>query len=350
MEKNREDLYQSLFAQVSNTALVPYEGAVPNGNRIVIKRECDLPYGSHYDRVFLYLYYHYEQAGLIKPGCKVLETTSGSAGVSFAGLGKDLGYECFVAIPEGGEKARENAILEHLPDKSHLLFTSAPKYISGFPGFVKRYLVTNRDVFYLNHSMGALIEGSREYSNNDITLEALGHIGTEVSGEGIDCFVPAVGNGSNILGIGRVLKPSVQIVAYETFQAAVAYDLKYPGRYKELFGINPGTLSRHKLPGTSFNDIDFPHIRNAVKEGMIDEVVLVSDRETDEEYKELVENNDTPSPLPHWDTDLEEISDLGRTTKAGLAVALQLAENVRDQKILVIGYDKAERYDPVALD
>jgi len=352
MEKSRAELYQSLFEQVANTPLIPYEGHVPNGNRIVIKRECDLPYGSHYDRVFLHLFHHYEQAGKIKPGNKVFETTSGSAGVSFAGLGKDLGYECFVAIPEGGDRARENAILEYLPDQSHLVLTPAKDGMGGLPRFLKRYLVKNKDQFFLNHSMGKPDKGSRIPSNNETTLVALENIGREVSNEQIDCFVSAVGNGSNLLGIGRVLKPKVSVVAYETFQAAVAYDLKYPDRYASQFGINPGTLSRHKLPGTSFNGIVFPHIRNAAKEGIIDEVVLVSDGQTDREYEGLTticNAQFSPISLPHWDADIGQTGDLGRTTKAGLAVALSVAEKLRDKNILVIGYDKDERYDQVVL-
>ncbi len=351
MEKGRQELYQTLFAEVANTPLVSYEGYVPNDNKIVIKRECDLPYGSHYDRVFLHLYHHYEHEGLIEPGCKVLETTSGSAGVSFAGLGKALGYECFVAIPAGGEKAREKAILEYLPDQEHLLFTPEEKYLTGFPGFVKRYLVKNRDVLYLNHSRGNPVKGSRELSNNDVTLKALGRIAEEVSEE-VDYFLPAVGNGSSVLGVGRLLKPRTQVVAYETFQSAVTYELKHPGQYKIKYGLDPGTLSRHKLPGTSYNGIEFPHITNAVDGGFVDEVVLVSDRTTDQEFLSLTRSyNELSSPefLPHWDVDIIHAGDLGRTTKAGLAVALQLAEKVRDKNILVIGYDKAERYDPIAL-
>ena len=57
-----------------------------------MKRECDNPFGSHYDMVYLALYRHYEESGKIRPGDKVLETTSGAAGVSFAGIGKELGF------------------------------------------------------------------------------------------------------------------------------------------------------------------------------------------------------------------------------------------------------------------
>src|SRR5262249_1553559 len=134
-----------------NTPLIGFSGEVPNQNRIWFKLECDNPWGSHYDRVYRKLFRHFEEQGLLQPGQTVLETTSGTAGVSFAAIGRELGYKCIVAIPEGGEKARENAITA---EGAELIFTPADQYVSGFPRFLKRYLVKNRNVAFLNHSMG----------------------------------------------------------------------------------------------------------------------------------------------------------------------------------------------------
>ena len=105
------ELYGELEKRIGRTPLVKFLGEVPNENAIYIKRECDNPFGSHYDRVYLELFRHHEDSGNIQPGNKVLETTTGAAGVSFAGIGKKLGYDCYVALPAGGEKAREDAIL-----------------------------------------------------------------------------------------------------------------------------------------------------------------------------------------------------------------------------------------------
>ena len=343
MQKEREQLYQTLFKEAANTPIVQYEGNVPNGNRILIKRECDNPYGSHYDRVFPHLFYNAEHQGLIKPDQKVLETTSGSAGASFAAYGARLGYECLVAIPKGGEKAREEAILEHLVSKDHLIYTSADSYISGFPDFVRSFLAKNenKDVYFLNHSMGA------RGTNNEVTLKSLEVIADEVAHEDIDYFIPAVGNGSNILGIGRklkILKPSLNIVAFESFQSATAHSRLKPGVYQEVFGIAPGSLPRHQLPGTSFKGIHFPHIENAISSGLLMDVALVSDQKTDNHYKNLNAKGDL-SYLPHWDCEMGQTDNLGRTTRAGLAVALNLAEKIQEQTILIIGYDRSNRYD-----
>lgn len=343
MNTQRGQLYRELQERIGKTPLVEYTGEIPNGNKVWIKRECDNPFGSHYDRVYLALFQHYEKQGKIKPGDKVLETTSGSAGVSFAGIGRILGYDCTIAIPAGGEKARVQAIREQ---DAEIIFTDESRYIAGFPEFIKDFLREHPDYFFMNHSMG------KKGTNNEVTLGALEEIAKEITEEivskkinygskKINYFVSAVGNGSNVLGIGRALPKSTQIIAFETVQSAVLYDLKFPWKYEDEFGIVPGSLPRHSLPGTSYQGIDFPHIRNAVP--LVSNVILVSDAAMDRAYTARTGRRNTEQ-LPHWDA-IPQFSDVGRTTRAGIAVALSLTKWVLENNILIIGYDKAERYD-----
>ncbi len=351
MNKERTALYSRLEKQAANTPLVLYEGATPNGNKIWIKMESAQPFGSHYDRVFLALFKHYEETGKISPGQKVLETSSGSAGVSFAGLGAALGYECLVAMPDGGEKARVSAVLKHLESAKNLILTNADDYVNGFKPFLYDFFITNKrqnkGTFFINHSMG------RKGSNNEITLKALETIASEVLAiTPIDHFISAVGNGSNTLGIGRKMKVSgAKINAFETFQSAVTYQKLHstdPDRYKRKFGIKPGTLSRHNLPGTSYQGIEFPHISGLFNEGILDDVILVSDSSMDLNYNRLPKDMMQAyhqSKLLRWDTPLPETTNMGRSTRAGLCVALNMASRMSNQNLLIIGYDKADRYD-----
>ena len=305
-----------------------------------MKRECDNPFGSHYDRVYLDLFRHYEEQERIKPEDKILETTSGSAGVSFCGLGKLLGYECHVVVPEGTDKP----IIELIRREDGILyFTPQKDYIAGFPAFLKEFLPRHGNEFtFLNHSMGSRY--GTNYRNNEITLRSLEGITREVLDEiEIDYFIPAVGNGSTILGPAKVLGSDTKVVVFESFQSAVAYDQLYPSIYETKFGIKPGSLPRHRLRGTSYHGIDFPHIKNAVSEKLIHKAILVSDAQVDENYKRATGRLDT-TKLPHWDG--VPADGLGKSTRAGIAVALDMANRVSDKILLIIAYDKEDRYDP----
>ncbi|MFA6887987.1 MAG: pyridoxal-phosphate dependent enzyme [Candidatus Woesearchaeota archaeon] len=340
MEEERQQQYRLLEARIGNTPLVLYDGEVPHGNKIWIKRECDNPFGSHYDRVYFALFQHYEKYGRIKQGDKVLETSSGTAGVSCASIAKLLGYECHLAIPEGVDEAVIQKIRE---EDAVLYFTPEADYINGFPEFVRKFLPKHKDIFFLNHSMGE--RHGHAYANNEIVLSSLGGIATEVVAKmPVDFYLPAVGNGSSILGPGRIFKPTTKIIAFESSQSAVAYDLLHPGEYERRFGIKPGVLPRHKLRGTSFQGIHFPHIENAVKEGIINDVVLVSDVEVSANYFTRTQKNYF-NQLPHWDASLLCVKEYGRSTRAGVVAALEIAKKIESKNFVIIAYDKADRYD-----
>ena len=329
-----------LFEKIGNTPLRVLD-VNTGGNRIFLKEECANPFGSHYDRVYPVLYQRYEELGILQPGMTVLETTSGSAGVSFAGIGRLLGYKCIVAMPEGTENAREEAIRAEGAD---IILTPKDLYVNGFPPFLKKFRRENPDVVFLNHSMG-----QKKGTENRVVTDALGAIAHEILDQlaTVDYFVVAVGNGSSILGPGRVFKQKTgektRVVTFESFQSGVAHDILHPGRYKEQYGFEIGELPRHKMYGTSFPGINFPHIRIAIQgEKLVSGSWLVSDQEVDANYLAAT-GKKVPDELPRWDA--VELRPYGRSTRAGLAVALKLVECVKDKNIVFIAYDKEDRYD-----
>lgn len=299
LNDERKSAYNNLKLKIGSTPLVKYIGKVPNNNSIWIKRECDNPFGSHYDRVYLALYKYWEKNVGLKPGMNVLESTSGSAGVSFAGIGRELGYNCFVMIPKGEQlQKRRKAIQEQ---GATLILTPEDEYINGFPSRILQY----KDEFnakFLNHSMG------RKGTCNEVTLSSLEGIAKEVlAKQPIDIFVGGIGNGSSIVGPGRVFKrdnPQVQIIGYKPVKSGK----------NEL----PGLINQDDLDPSII--IPFPHIVEANK--LMDEIKLIYD----------------------WDEGVENHEDLGRTGRAGISVALDIAKKVNSKNILVLGYDKMERY------
>lgn len=298
MEQTRISKYKELEERIGNTPLVKYAGEVPNGNTIWIKRECDNPFGSHYDRVYLALFRDFEENKGLKPGMNVLETTSGTAGVSFAGIGRMLGYSCYVMIPDDISKQRR---IEAIQAQGGIIIPTPAN--EDIQGFTKDRIKANLEKYsakFLNHSMGA------KGTNNEVTLDALAQIAREVLCEiDISVFLGGIGNGSSIVGPGRVLRK------YNPDTLIVGYKPKQIGKSKY-----PGLMNQEELN----NAIDFPHIREATL--LMNAVVLVDD----------------------WNKGVVGQEDLGRSAKAGIGVALDIAKDVCYKNMLVLGYDKADRY------
>ena len=350
LSEERNKKYGDLAAGFRNTPLVKYLGPVPNGNTILIKNE----YGNertHYDRVFGPLFKNLEVKGIIIEGSEVFETTSGSAGASFVRIGKELGFECYVGMPAGGERARETAILEHLISDKHLTLTDAEQYIDAFPKFILDSIKKGRT--WLSHSQDR-DELTKKTISNETTLYALGEIGREIIGKhpNPDYVVLATGNGSSSLAIARELPNSCKIISYESVQAGVVEEKLYPGRYQKRFGIKPGVSARHELPGTIYNSgIFFPHLEEFIDENFICENVLVTGQKMTNIAREYYRINNIIFPeeefakLPCWDSESIVREDLGKSSLAGISVALQIAEKVKGKTIFTLGYDGNSKYD-----
>ena len=94
---SRADLYARIEKAVGWTGMNRF--SLPNGNTLFQKNETGNPTETHYDRCYVHLIKNLELDGKIRPGDMLLETTSGSAGVSFAWVCKKLGYEAVVFMP-----------------------------------------------------------------------------------------------------------------------------------------------------------------------------------------------------------------------------------------------------------
>lgn len=324
-----------------------YSEFVPNDCEIWFKEHCRQ--GSHYKTVYEALFDNAELQGKLRPGRKVIETSTGSAGESFVAEALKRGYGCVVVIPWGVDGARIGAILRANPNT--IIERTEGDYVNEFPKVIKGLCRKHR-AFFLNHSMGREDETGRA-TENKITTGALEPIGYELSRQlpRVDFFLAAVGNGSSLLGPARAFRAlggKTKIVAYESVQSGVAFEQHKPGEYKQHYGIKIGTLPRHRVFGTSYPGIDCPHIRIAFEEGLVDETWLVSDRDMDGAYEDHWRKRKKkilhfPETLPRWDDfDLP----YGRSTRCGLAVALKIAEREHGKIIVVNAYDwRVERED-----
>ncbi|MFE4016197.1 pyridoxal-phosphate dependent enzyme [Streptomyces sp. NPDC059101] len=95
------DVYESLVDVVGNTPLVRLNRITAGLSApIYAKLEYVNPGGSVKDRIALSMVRAAEDAGLLRPGGTIVETTSGNTGVGLAMVAAQRGYRCVFTLPE----------------------------------------------------------------------------------------------------------------------------------------------------------------------------------------------------------------------------------------------------------
>src|SRR3954452_431238 len=93
--------YDNLIASVGGTPLVGLPRLSPSADvRLWAKLEDRNPTGSIKDRPALRMIEQAEQDGVLRPGCTILEPTSGNTGTSRARPAKLKGYRLVCVIPQ----------------------------------------------------------------------------------------------------------------------------------------------------------------------------------------------------------------------------------------------------------
>ncbi len=192
-----------LWEQVGNTPLIRLrEGDV------YLKLEYLNPGGSHKDRAVVSML-----TDLIDkhgPGARIVESTSGSTGVSLALYGNLMGFEVHLVVKETASPVKVG-LMKKLGAHVHVCPEVPPEDPRSTKSVVKR-LEQELEAIYLNQNANKANPKGQE----SIAYEVLDKVE-------VDYFVMGVGTGGTITGVGRVLrKEGVRIVAITPKGSALA--------------------------------------------------------------------------------------------------------------------------------
>jgi cysteine synthase B len=214
--------YDNLLASVGNTPLVglPRLTAMVGGGddvRIWAKLEDRNPTGSIKDRPALKMIEEAEKNGTLRPGCTILEPTSGNTGISIAMAAKLKGYRTVFVMPENTSEERRQILrmwgaeIHSSPAAggSNEAVRVAKRMADEHPDWVMLYQYGN-DANALAHELGTGPE----------LLEDL---------PSITHFVAGLGTTGTLMGVSRYFrkaKPEVRIVAAEPRYGELVYGLR----------------------------------------------------------------------------------------------------------------------------
>lgn len=249
-----ENRFNNLWNLVGNTPMIEisynYKG---RPGKIFAKCEQYNLTGSVKDRMALYILYKAYQEKKINPADIIVEATSGNTGISFAALGKALGHEVKIIIPDWLSRERMD-IIKSLGAEVMLISREQ----GGFLGSIalSERMAAEGGVFLPRQFENCCNADAHEFTTGPEIWEQLKTLGLSC-----DAFVAGVGTGGTVMGTGKFLKKVNPAVKVHPLEPAESPTLST--------GYKVGS---HRIQGIS--DEFIPAI---VKMDELDEVVQASD-------------------------------------------------------------------------
>jgi cysteine synthase len=215
--------YDSLLASVGGTPLVglPRLSAQFDSGRADVRLWAKLedrnPTGSIKDRPALKMVEEAEKSGRLRPGCTILEPTSGNTGISLAMAASLKGYRIVCVMPENTSEERRQLlrmwgaeiVASPAAGGSNEAVRVAKQIAEEHPDWVMLYQYGNE----------ANARAHEEGTGPEILADL----------PGVTHFVGGLGTTGTLMGVGRFFrehKPEVRIVAAEPRYGELVYGLR----------------------------------------------------------------------------------------------------------------------------
>ncbi len=290
--------YRTIDERIGGTPLVrlqrlPGAGHAARGNVVLGKLEGNNPAGSVKDRPALSMIARAEARGDIRPGDTLIEATSGNTGIALAMVAAIRGYRMVLIMPDNLSEERRASMRAY---GAQLILVTREQGMEGARDLALRMQQEGR---------GRVLD---QFANDDNWISHYETTGPELwrdTGGRITHFVSAMGTTGTITGVSRYLKER---------NAAV-----------QIVGAQPADGS--SIPGIRKWTPEYvPAIR---RHAMIDRIEEVTQADAESMTRRLA---------------AEEGVFCGPSAAGACAIALRIAETVRDATIVFVVCDRGDRY------
>ncbi len=240
--------YDNLLASVGGTPLVGLPRLSPSPDvRLWAKLEDRNPTGSIKDRPALRMIEEAEKDGTLRPGCTILEPTSGNTGISLAMAAKLKGYRIVCVMPENTSEERRQLLRMW---GAEIVSSPAAGGSNEAVRVAKRISEEHPDWVMLYQYGNAANALAHEEGTGPELLEDL---------PSITHFVAGLGTTGTLMGVSRYFrraKPEVKIVGVEPIDSPI---------------LNGGQPGPHKIQGIGAN-----FVPDVLDREIYDEIIDVS--------------------------------------------------------------------------
>jgi cysteine synthase B len=210
--------FDSLLSSLGGTPLVGLPRLSPTPEvRLWAKLEDRNPTGSIKDRAAFFMIEQAEKDGLLRPGCTILEPTSGNTGISLAMVAKLRGYNLICVMPENTSVERRQLLQMYGAE----IRLSAAVGGSNQAVRVAKALAAEHPDWVMLYQYGNPANAQAHYETTGPELLA--------DLPSITHFVAGLGTTGTLMGCGRYLRehvPGIRIVAAEPRYGDPVYGLR----------------------------------------------------------------------------------------------------------------------------
>jgi cystathionine beta-synthase len=256
----------SIIDLVGGTPLVRLNNIVEPGMATVYAKMENLnPSGSVKDRMAINMVKRAEEAGLLKPGGTLVESTSGNTGLGLAMAAAVKGYRCVFTIPDKMSQEKIDMLKSYGAEVIVTPTDLDHRHPDSYVEVAKRVARETPDAFYTD-------QYSNPHNPEAHYLTTGPEIWEATDGE-IDSLVAGLGTGGTISGTGKYLKEKAD-EAGRTVRV-VGPD-PYGSIYKEAHEKGEwSTPSLYRVEG-----IGHDFMVDTLDFSVVDEVINVSDRDS----------------------------------------------------------------------
>jgi cysteine synthase B len=287
-------MYPTLESTIGNTPLVRLQRMPGDTTNVILaKLEGNNPAGSVKDRPALSMIVEAEKRGDIKPGDTLIEATSGNTGIALAMVAAIKGYRMILIMPDNLSLERRQSMTAF---GAELILVTKAQGMEGARDLADRMRAEGK---------GVILD---QFANPDNPLSHYRTTGPELWSQTqgrITHFVSAMGTTGTIMGVSKYLKeknPAIAIIGAQPAEGASIPGIrKWPEAY-------------------------LPKIYDARR---VDRVEPVGQQEAEETMRRLAR---------------EEGIFGGVSSGGACAVALRVAQEVREATIVFVVCDRGDRY------
>jgi len=287
-------MYPTIESLIGNTPLIQTQRIkIPNNNQVLLKLEGNNPAGSVKDRPALNMILAAERQGVIHPGDRLIEATSGNTGIALAMVAAIKGYRMTLIMPDNLSQERRDAMQAY---GAELILVTQKEGMEGARDLAEAMSASGQ---------GVLLD---QFSNTDNPAAHVASTGPEIWQQTkgtVTHFVSAMGTTGTIMGTSEYLKgknANIQVVGLQPEEGA------------SIPGIR-------RWPKAYMPKIFDP--------GRVDMVLDISQEEAESMTRALAKT---------------EGIFCGVSSGGAVAGALKLAEKVHDSIIVTVICDRGDRY------